>query len=264
MCPRCTTRATSAPASASACWTTASTGIESTRRSGTSRSMPGTRATSSGAAATRTTRCPTRPPSGTAASCVPGRPTLSVVAGNAPGIYIGPGYGSNLSLGRTEYDPTEKPIEMVFWGMGAEWADSLGCDIISSSLGYNLFPDSAGTDITYPMLDGHTTIVTRAAEIAAAKGMLVVISAGNGGANTSGVVSKISAPADADGDSVIAIGAVDSLGVRASFSSKGPTYDGRIKPDLAAQGRAVLMAATTCAHEQVTEGSWPIRYRRSD
>ncbi|HEY6195940.1 MAG TPA: S8 family serine peptidase [Candidatus Eisenbacteria bacterium] len=178
------------------------------------------------------------------ASFVHGTTTLSVLAGNAPGIYIGPGYGSNLSLGRTEYDPTEKPIEMVFWGMGAEWADSLGCDIISSSLGYNLFPDSAGTDITYPMLDGHSTIVTRAAEIAAAKGMLVVISAGNGGFDT-GVAGKISAPADANGDSVLAIAAVDSFGVRASFSSKGPTYDGRIKPDLAAQGRDVLMAATT-------------------
>ncbi len=181
------------------------------------------------------------------ASFVHGTTTLSVLAGNAPGSYIGPGYGANLSLGRTEYDPTEKPIEMVFWGMGAEWADSLGCDIISSSLGYNVFPDSANGaySITYPMLDGHTTIVTRAAEIAAAKGMLVVISAGNGGANTTGVVSKISAPGDANGDSVLAIAAVDSLGVRAGFSSKGPTYDGRIKPDLAAQGRDVSMAATT-------------------
>src|SRR5205823_7959251 len=61
-----------------------------------------------------------------------GATTLCTLAGNKPGVYIGPGYGANLSLGRTEYDPTEKPIEMVFWGMGAEWADSLGCDIISS------------------------------------------------------------------------------------------------------------------------------------
>ena len=91
------------------------------------------------------------------------------------------------------------------------------------------------------MLDGHTTIVTRAAEIAAAKGILVVNSAGNDG-NNARVGRKISAPADANGDSVLAVGAVDSLGVRAGFSSKGPSYDGRIKPDLAAQGVAVLMA----------------------
>jgi subtilisin family serine protease len=169
-----------------------------------------------------------------------GTTTLGTVAGRKPGVYISPAYGCNVALARTEDSGSEKPIEMVYWGMGAEWADSLGCDIITSSLGYNLFPDSAGTDITYPMLDGHTSIVTRAAEIAAAKGILVVNSAGNDGNNAS-VGRKISAPADANGDSVLAIAAVDSFGVRASFSSKGPTFDGRIKPDLAAQGVSVLI-----------------------
>src|SRR5438552_18829622 len=108
---------------------------------------------------------------------------------------------------------------MVYWGMGVEWADSLGCDIISSSLGYNLFPDSIGVDITYPMLDGHTTIITRAAEIAAAKGILVVNAVGNDGSNPR-VGYKLSAPSDANGDSVLAVGAVDSLGVPATFSSR--------------------------------------------
>ena len=169
-----------------------------------------------------------------------GTTTLSVVAGRRDGRYLAPAYGCNVVLGRTEESATEKPIEMVYWSMGAEWADSLGCDIITSSLGYNLFADSAGTDITYPMLDGHTTIITRAASIAAAKGILVVTSAGNDGLNAR-VGRKISAPADANGDSVLAIGAVDSLGVRVGFSSKGPTFDGRIKPDLVAQGVAVLM-----------------------
>lgn len=169
-----------------------------------------------------------------------GTTTLSALAGRKPGVYIAPAYGCNVALARTEDSGSEKPIEMVYWTMGAEWADSLGSDIISCSLGYNLFPDSAGTDITYPMLDGHTTIVTRAAEIAAAKGILVVTSAGNDG-NNARVGRKVLAPADANGDSVLAIGAVDSLGVRASFSSKGPTYDGRIKPDLAAQGVGVLV-----------------------
>src|SRR5262249_42213629 len=144
-----------------------------------------------------------------------GTSTLGVLAGRAPGSYVGPGFDCNLALARTEDSGSEKPIEMVYWGMGAEWADSLGCDIINSSLGYNLFPDSAGTNITWPMLDGHTTIVTRAAEIAAAKGILVVTAAGNDGSNPSPIVrQKIGAPADADGDSVLAIAAVDSFGVR--------------------------------------------------
>lgn len=173
-----------------------------------------------------------------------GQWTLSTMGGNAPGVYLGPGFGAAYALGRTENSSSEKPIEMVYWGMGAEWADSIGCDIISSSLGYNLFPDSAGTDITYPMLDGHTSIVTRAAEVAASRGILVINSAGNDGSNAK-VGYKIAAPADAHGDSVLAIGAVDSFGVRASFSSKGPTFDGRIKPDLAAQGVRVLMASAS-------------------
>jgi subtilisin family serine protease len=170
-----------------------------------------------------------------------GTATLSALGGRAPGRYLGAAPGCNAILGRTEDDGSEKPIEMVYWTMGAEWADSLGADIISSSLTYNLFPDSAGTDLTYPQLDGHTAIITRAAEIAAAKGILVVTSAGNDG-NNRNVGRKVGAPADANGDSVIAIAAVDSFGVRAAFSSKGPTFDGRIKPDLAAQGVAVYVA----------------------
>jgi subtilisin family serine protease len=169
--------------------------------------------------------------------------TLSQLAGRATGRYLGSAFGCNAILGRTEDDNSETPIEMVYWSMGAEWADSLGADIISSSLGYNIF-DAPGPNITYPMLDGHTSTVTRAAEIAAAKGILVVVSAGNDGQH-SYVGYKIGAPADANGDSVLAIGALDSLGVRAPFSSKGPTYDGRIKPDLSAQGVANLLASVT-------------------
>jgi subtilisin family serine protease len=175
-----------------------------------------------------------------AANFMHGTATLSVLAGRKAGVYIAPAWGCNVVLGRTEDSGSEQPIEMVYWGMGAEWADSLGCDIISSSLGYNVF-DTPGSDITYPMLDGHTAVVTRAAEIAAAKGMLVVVSGGNDGFNAR-VGRKIGAPADANGDSVLAIGAMDSLGVRAGFSSKGPTFDGRLKPDLAAQGVQVLTA----------------------
>ncbi len=169
-----------------------------------------------------------------------GTATLSVLAGRKDGVYLAPAYGCNVVLGRTEDDASELPIEMVNWAMGAEWADSLGCDIVASSLGYNVF-DSPAPSITYPMLNGHTTLITRAAEIAAAKGMLVVVSAGNDGLNAQ-VGRKIDAPADANGDSVLAIGAVDSLGARAAYSSRGPTFDGRIKPDLVAQGTQVLTA----------------------
>ena len=170
-----------------------------------------------------------------------GTATLSAVAGRAPGRYLGAAPDCNAILARTEEEASEKPIEMTWWASGAEWAESLGADILTASLSYRFFPDSAGNDITYSQLNGHTTIVTRAAEIAAAKGVLVVVSAGNDGANRA-YGYKISAPADANGDSVIAIAAVDSFGVRAAFSSKGPTFDGRIKPDLAAQGISVWVA----------------------
>lgn len=169
-----------------------------------------------------------------------GSTVLSVVAGRLDGRYLGPAFDANLALARTEDSGSEKPIEMVYWAMGAEWADSLGSDIISTSLGYSVFPDSAGNDITFPMLDGHTTIISRAATIAAAKGILVVISAGNDG-GAPYPQHKIDAPADVNGDSTLSVGAVDSLGVRMGFSSKGPTYDGRKKPELMAQGFAVLM-----------------------
>jgi serine protease AprX len=179
-----------------------------------------------------------------------GQWTLSTLGGNAPGAFVGPAYGASFALARTEDSGSEKPIEMVNWLMASEWADSLGADIISSSLGYFDFPDSAGTSLTYSQLDGHTSIITRAVEIAAAKGILVVNSAGNGGAAG---LSTLNAPADADGDSMLAVGAVDSLGVRASFSSNGPTADGRIKPDVMAQGVRVWVASASGALSAYTQ-----------
>jgi len=172
-----------------------------------------------------------------------GQWTLSAIGGKKPGRYVGPAFGASFALARTEDSRSEKPIEMVNWAMGAEWADSLGADIISSSLGYTSFPDSGGGlyDVTYPMRDGHTSLVTRAAQIAASRGILVVNSAGNDG-SAPGWSGKLGAPGDANGDSVLCIASVDSFGVRSGFSSKGPSYDGRIKPDLAAQGTATLLA----------------------
>lgn len=172
-----------------------------------------------------------------------GQWVLSTLGGNAPGIYAGPAAGASFMLGRTENSASETLVELTTWAMGAEWADSAGADILSSSLGYRLM-DDPGQSIPYSALDGHTTVITRAASIAASRGILVVNSAGNDGSNPNSGY-KISAPADAHGDSVLAIGATDSLNVRASYSSKGPTFDGRIKPDLVAQGSSVLMASTS-------------------
>jgi serine protease AprX len=160
---------------------------------------------------------------------------LGCLAGNKPGRYVGAAYGAEFALARTEVHSSETPQEMVNWGMGAEWADSLGADIISSSLGYFTFDDPY-PDYAYPDLDGHTTVVSRAAEIAAGKGILVVNAVGNEG---NGAWHYLIAPSDVDGDSLIAVGAVDAAGAPAGFSSYGPSADGRIKPDVAARGVSV-------------------------
>ena len=161
-----------------------------------------------------------------------GTQMLGMIAGNLPGSYVGSGYGAEFALGRTENDFEERLVEMLWWGMGAEWADSLGADIISSSLGYFTFDDGIG-DYTYADMDGHTTDISRAAQIAASKGILVVNSIGNTG-NTSW--HYLIAPSDVHGDSLVAVGAVNAAGAVAGFSAFGPSADGRIKPDLAAPG----------------------------
>jgi len=115
----------------------------------------------------------------------------------------------------------------------AEFADSIGADLINSSLGYTTF-DNPATNHTYTDLDGNTTVVTKGADKAAEKGILVVNSAGNSG---TGTWKYIGAPAD--GDSVFTIGAVTATGIRSGFSSVGPTSDGQIKPTVSAQGSVV-------------------------
>jgi subtilisin family serine protease len=166
---------------------------------------------------------------------------LGCIAGRRAGDYVGTGFGATFALARTENGSSETPAEMVYWMQAAEWADSLGADLINSSLGYSTFDDPAD-NIALSDLDGETTIVSRAAQIAASKGILIVNSAGNEGF---GPWKKIVAPADVDGDSLIAAGAVDLSGVRQSFSSMGPTADGRIKPDLMADGASVPLISTS-------------------
>jgi subtilisin family serine protease len=166
-----------------------------------------------------------------------GTMTLSVLGGLREGELVGPAFAADFILAKTENTDSETPVEEDNWAAAAEWAESLGADVISSSLGY-LDYDSPFADYTFANMDGRTAISTRAAEMAAERGVVVVNSAGNSGSNRTH--NTLGAPAD--GAHVLAIGAVDARGLRASFSSVGPTADGRIKPDLAAQGVDVKVA----------------------
>lgn len=162
---------------------------------------------------------------------------LSVLGGYAPGNLIGPAYGANYILAKTENTESETPIEEDNWIAAVEWADSIGVDITSTSLGY-LDYDFPFTSYTWQDMDGNTALITRAADLAVKKGIVVVNSAGNEGGR--GTPNTLMAPAD--GDSVFAIGGVDASGLRVSFSSYGPTVDGRIKPDFMAMGTGVVSA----------------------
>jgi hypothetical protein len=161
---------------------------------------------------------------------------FSTIAANLPGSFIGTAPKSKYYLYRTEDAGSEYPVEEQNFAAAAEKADSLGVDVFSVSLGYNLF-DNSRFNYTYADMDGNTTMITRAADYAAAKGILVVAAAGNDG---NGSWKYIAAPAD--GDSVLSVGAVNANKQPASFSAYGPTSDGRIKPDVAAVGQGAVVA----------------------
>ncbi|GAB3513693.1 S8 family serine peptidase [Spirosoma knui] len=156
---------------------------------------------------------------------------LSVIAATADNQLYGTAYKASFVLLRTEDAASESRVEEANWLFGAEYADSAGVDVLSSSLGYTQFDDPASS-YTYQQMDGKTALSTRAAQIAAETGMVVVVAAGNDGNNA---WRYLSAPSDAA--SVLAIGAVTQTGQRASFSSFGPSADGRVKPDVAARGQ---------------------------
>jgi serine protease AprX len=161
-----------------------------------------------------------------------GTATWSILGGFSPGELVGPAYGADFLLAKTETERFEAPIEEDYWVAGIEWAERLGAEVVSSSLGYIDW-------YTYADMNGRTAVTTRAADRAVSLGVVVVNAAGNERATAWG---HIIAPADGFG--VIACGAVDSLGKIASFSSPGPTYDGRIKPDVCALGVNDWFAAT--------------------
>lgn len=159
-----------------------------------------------------------------------GTEALSCIGAYKEGVIEAGAYGADFMLCVTEDVSSEYRVEEYNWLFAAEFADSSGADVISTSLGYTTFNDSA-MDYTYEDLDGKTTAITRALNLASEKGMLCVVSAGNEGG---GSWRYVSPPADAP--DVLAVGAVSTGRNRVSFSSFGPTADGRIKPDVSALG----------------------------
>lgn len=159
-----------------------------------------------------------------------GANVLSIMAGNLPGQFVGVAPHASYWLIQTEYVPTEYMVEVDFWVRGLEFADSLGVDIVNSSLGYTQF-DDASMNFTYADMNGQVSRSSRAAYLASRKGIIVCTSAGNDGNKA---WKYISSPADADG--ILTVGAVNSSGTIAAFSSFGPTADSRIKPEVCATG----------------------------
>jgi serine protease AprX len=188
-----------------------------------------------------------------------GTETLSTIAGYMPGQLIGPAFKAHYILAKTENTDSETPIEEDNWIAAAEWADSIGVDVTSTSLGYLTFdPGWENWNYTWQDMDGNTCRITIGADNLASHGVVVVNSAGNEGYN--GSHNTLVAPAD--GDSVIAAGSVDASGNYSYFSSVGPTVDGRIKPDVAAMGDFDYVADPNdihgYTHESGTSFSCPL------
>lgn len=185
-----------------------------------------------------------------------GTRVLSTMAGFIQDQYVGTAPDASYYLFRTEDDNSENPVEMSYWVEAAERADSLGVDIINSSLAYKDF-DGTNYDYTAEEMDGATTFISKGANIAFEKGMLVVNSAGNSGPND-GNHGGIWSPADAPG--VLSIGAVDANGTIAFFSSRGSVFQPNWKPDVVAQGAAanVVTEANLITTNNGTSFSSPI------
>ena len=161
---------------------------------------------------------------------------FSIIAANWPGQLVGSCTKAKYYLYRTEDVATEFPIEEQNWAAAAERADSIGVDVFSTSLGYSTF-DNPVFNHTYADMNGKITIIARANTMAARKGIISVVAAGNDGNNA---WHFIATPADAD--SIVTTGAVNTSGVVASFSSYGPTSDGRVKPTVASVGQGTAIA----------------------
>lgn len=166
-----------------------------------------------------------------------GTACLGLMAGYMPGTYVGTAPKASYFLCRTENINSENIIEEYNWVSAAEYMDSIGIDMISTSLGYISF-DNPEASHAYSDFDGKTCIITIGAEIASSRGILCVAAAGNEGDNDFPYVGG-----PGDGKNVLTVGGVKADGTRAGFSSIGPTYDGRIKPDVMSFAYAVTVAS---------------------
>lgn len=183
-----------------------------------------------------------------------GTMVLSTMAVNVPNFYIGTAPEASYLLVRCEDERTESLAEEDYWASAAEYADSIGVDVINSSLGYHEFDDKS-TSHLYFQQDGETALISHTASMLAGKGIVLVNSAGNDGM---GSWKKINFPADAK--DIITVGAINMNGENAPFSAIGPTADGRIKPDVMAFGSpaAVLTGRGTIINDTGTSFSAPL------
>lgn len=183
-----------------------------------------------------------------------GTKVFSAMAAYAPEVTIGTAPDASYWLLRSEEHDTEQPVEEDYWTMAAEYADSVGVDIINSSLGYYKYDDGLPS---YRLrdLDGQTAFVSRTASMLAHKGIVLCNSAGNSGM---GQWKKIGVPADAR--DILTVGAIDADGNLAPFSSVGPSQDGRVKPDVVARGSNTTLVSGrgTLVHDMGTSFSTPV------
>ena len=168
---------------------------------------------------------------GNASSETHGTIVTSAMAANTNGELVGTAPAASYALIHTEWVGSEELVEEDFWANGAEIADSIGADVVNSSLGYRAFPDFPQNDVTYENMDGVNSIASRCATILGQKGVIVCVAAGNDGNNQ---YYHIGRPADAF--DILCVGACASDSIIAEFSSHGPSYDGRVKPDITSQG----------------------------
>lgn len=180
-----------------------------------------------------------------------GTQTLSLVGGYKPGSLISPAFRSQFILAKTENTDSETPLEEDNWIAAAEWADSLGADVITSSLGYIDMDPGSVHSYDWTWMNGDSCVVTIGADLAVNKGIIVCNSAGNEGFNATH--NTLGAPSD--GDSVICVGSVNTNRNRSSFSSVGLSVDGRIKPDVCALGNGNIVAAPGAGNTGYTSGS---------
>lgn len=167
-----------------------------------------------------------------------GLKVLSCMAVDMPHVMVGTAPEASYWLLRSEDNDTEQPAEEDYWAAAIEFADSVGVDVVNTSLGYYSF-DRDEDNYSYRDLDGRTSLMSCSASMAGKKGMLVICSAGNSGTSS---WKKITPPGDAE--NILTVGAVNTDGLNADFSSVGNTSDGRIKPDIMAVGFRSTIAGT--------------------